>query len=37
MKVVLALASMFAGMTLVAFGNVLGLLGLLPMFLMSQK
>jgi hypothetical protein len=37
MKVVLALASMFAGMTLVAFGNLFGLIGLLPIYLMSQK
>ena len=37
MKVTLALVGLFAGMTLVAFGNLFGVLGLLPIYLMSQK
>jgi hypothetical protein len=37
MKVVLALAALFAGMTLVAFGNLFGVLGLLPIYLISQR
>ena len=37
MKVTLALAALFGGMTLVAFGNLLGFAGLLPIYLMSKK
>ncbi len=37
MKVTLALVGLFAGMTLVAFGNLFGVLGLLPIYLISQK
>jgi hypothetical protein len=37
MKVTLTLAALFGGLTLVAFGNLFGLLGLLPIYLMSGK